>query len=676
MLPSPITCDSPTSYCDLLPCPLLLTDRKGLVLEVNQGLCDLVGFDKQSWIAKSMETMFPKASTIFLQTHIWPMLLRESQIREIRMQLLTAEGKQVAVLVNCQMTIVDGVEHYAWVFFVATERSLFEQELLVARQRAQEMTKALSKSENFLRIVSDSTPNLIAYWSADLRCQFANKPYLEWFGWTAQELVGMPMSSALGQRQFELNLPYIDGVMAGVAQEFEQTIRKPEGSLGYTLVNYVPDFDANGKAHGFFAFVQDISRMKEAAAELVQAREKAEAASLAKSQFLANMSHEMRTPINAIVGVQQILARTPLSEDQRSFLAASTSSAQSLLALVNDILDMSKIEAGKLDIVGASFEITDVMQAVVSMLRPSANAKNLRLLLEISPEVPPVLLGDCMRLRQVLLNLGSNSIKFTETGEIRVCIAVISRSAKDVLLHFSVQDTGIGIPPEMHVHIFGAFNQVDSTVRRNHGGTGLGLSISQALVKAMGGALELQSEEGKGSIFSFDLRFAIAPSNAMLEIAEASTAVPAPQLPHQHSSSIQPEISKRLLGLRILVAEDQPLNRMVVERILELEGAKVEMVDDGLKAVNAVQQAHQQGHLFDAVLMDIQMPVLSGLEATRAIRNKPGLGSDQLPILAVTANVMAEDVLNCLDAGMNGHIPKPVNADELVRQLLASTAKV
>jgi CheY-like chemotaxis protein len=194
-------------------------------------------------------------------------------------------------------------------------------------------------------------------------------------------------------------------------------------------------------------------------------------------------------------------------------------------------------------------------------------------------------------------------------------------------------------------------------------------------VKAMGGALELQSEEGKGSIFSFDLRFAIAPSNAMLEIAEASTAVPAPQLPHSHSSSFQPEISKRLLGLRILVAEDQPLNRMVVERILELEGANVEMVDDGLKAVNAVQQAHQQGHLFDAVLMDIQMPVLSGLEATRAIRNKPGLGSDQLPILAVTANVMAEDVLNCLDAGMNGHIPKPVNADELVRQLLASTAK-
>lgn len=675
MLPSPFTCDIPTSYCDLLPCPLLLTDRKGLVLEVNQALCDLVGFDKNSWIAKSMETMFPKASTIFLQTHIWPMLLRESQIRELRLQLLTAEGKQVPVFVNCQMTIVDGVEHFAWVFFVATERSLFEQELLVARQRAQEMTTALSKSEKFLRIVSDSTPNLIAYWSADLRCQFANKPYLEWFGLTAQQLVGMPMSSALGQRLFEQNLPYIEGVMAGVAQEFEQTIQKPEGSVGYTLVHYVPDFDADGKAHGFFAFVHDISRMKEAAAELVQAREKAEAASLAKSQFLANMSHEMRTPINAIVGVQQILARTPLTEDQRSFLAASTSSAQSLLALVNDILDMSKIEAGKLDFVESSFAIADVMQAFVSMLKPSANAKNLRLLLEISPEVPPVLLGDYMRLRQILLNLGSNAVKFTETGEIRACIAVIGRSAQDVLLRFAVQDTGIGIPSEMHVHIFGAFNQVDSTIRRSYGGTGLGLSISQALVKVMGGALELQSEIGKGSTFSFDLRFAIAPAYATSELTEAATAVPALKLPELHASSIESERSKRLLGLRILVAEDQPLNRMVLERMLVLEGASVEMVDDGLKAVDAVQKAHQQGHLFDAVLMDIQMPVLSGLEATRAIRQKLGLGSIQLPILAVTANVMAADVLNCLDAGMNGHIPKPVNTDELVRQLLASTAK-
>ena len=425
--------------------------------------------------------------------------------------------------------------------------------------------------------------------------------------------------------------------------------------------------------------ISDIKLAQEKLVELNAQLEKrtleAEAANSSKSTFLSNMSHEMRTPINAIMGVQQILARTPLSADQQSLLLASTTSAQSLLALVNDILDMSKIEAGKLDIVKSAFSLNELIQAVVTMLQPSADAKKLSLLLEIAPEVPPVLLGDSMRLRQVLLNLGSNAVKFTESGEVRVSIEVIGRSGQNVQLRFSVKDTGIGIPPEKHAHIFGAFNQADSSTTRQYGGTGLGLSISWALVRAMGSAIELHSQEGQGSTFSFDIRLAIAPDDAILELPETASAVTVQHLPQVDASSTQPGASLRLQGLRILVAEDQAINRKIVEHMLVQEGASVELVEDGRAAVDAVQKARQQGRPFDAVLMDLQMPVLNGLKATREIREIEGPGSNQALILALTANAMTADVQSCLDAGMNGHIAKPIIAEDMLQQLIAGTTK-
>jgi CheY-like chemotaxis protein/two-component sensor histidine kinase len=383
----------------------------------------------------------------------------------------------------------------------------------------------------------------------------------------------------------------------------------------------------------------------------------------------------MRTPINAIVGVQQILARTPLSKDQQTFLAASTTSAENLLALVNEILDMSKIEAGKLDLEESAFRIAEVTRAVLTTLQPSANAKQLRLLLDVAPEVPPVLMGDAMRLRQVLLNLGSNAVKFTDTGEIRMSILVEHRSEREVQLLFAVQDTGIGIPPEKHSHIFEAFNQADSTTTRQYGGTGLGLSISRGLLLAMGGKLELTSDVGKGSTFSFSLRLAIAPSDAILELAETVPGAQLPQLSQPPIPSPPQERTKHLQGLHILVAEDQPINRMVIERMLVQEGAVVKLVNDGQEAVEAVSQAHQSDQAFAVVLMDMQMPVLDGLEATHVIRSQLGLGPNQLPILALTANAMAADVKSCLDAGMNGHIAKPIDVHELLRQLIDCTAK-
>jgi CheY-like chemotaxis protein len=433
----------------------------------------------------------------------------------------------------------------------------------------------------------------------------------------------------------------------------------------------VPMRDADGKVIGSLVVSTDVS-------ELVDARIEAEAASVAKTQFLANMSHEMRTPINAIVGIQQILARTPLTDEQQSFLSLSTTSAQMLLALVNDVLDLSKMDAGKPDIAASRFEMQEVMSAVGAILQTAADAKHLSLQMKIPSEVSTTaLLGDPLRLQQVLVNLGGNAIKFTEAGEVQLSIDVVSRDEQGVQLHFKVQDTGIGIPPDKHTHIFGAFNQADSDTTRRYGGSGLGLTISQSLVSAMGGTLALQSEVGKGSTFSFDLRFAMAPAEATLAPAISAPAAPpsAPALPQADSAPTPPERPKRLLGLRVLVVEDHPINRKIVERMLDQEGAIVALAVDGQEGVDAVREAQQHGQAFDAVLMDMQMPVLNGVEATREIRKLAGLGPSELPILALTANTTPADVQSCLDAGMNAHIAKPVNAEEVVRQLVAHTAK-
>ncbi|NMM14566.1 MAG: diguanylate cyclase [Rhodoferax sp.] len=253
---------------DQLPCPVLVTDRGGVVQSVNQSLLDLVGGVKGSWLTKPMDLMFPMASRIFLQTHVWPMLLRESRVREIRLQILGDAGTRVPVFVNCQETTLDANDRFTWVFFVTIERSRYEQELLEARQRAETMSADLAKSERFIRTVADAMPSMIAYWDTQLQCHFANKTYEDWFGRTRQEMMGLPISTLLGASLYEKNLPYIQGALAGEPQEFERAILRPDGSVGYALANYIPDINSNGSIQGFFALETNISRLREADAAI------------------------------------------------------------------------------------------------------------------------------------------------------------------------------------------------------------------------------------------------------------------------------------------------------------------------------------------------------------------------------------------------------------------------
>ena len=513
-----------------------------------------------------------------------------------------------------------------------------------------ERTAELERQFALMQALIDTIPNPIFYKGADTRFLGCNEAYEEVFGTHLRDFVGkrvldldyLPEADRLAYQAED------EAVIADagrIAREVPMTFA--DGQTHDTLYSVTGFANRDGRPGGLVGVIVDITPLKNAEREAQQARAAAEAAASAKADFLANMSHEIRTPMNAIIGLTHIALQTDLSARQRGYLEKVDNAGKSLLGIINDILDFSKIEAGMMPIESTNFSLGELLEQVADMSEHKAEDKGLKLSFNSAADVPDSLLGDPLRIQQVLMNLVSNALKFTDRGEVAVKVRRTTVEGETLRLRFEVSDTGIGLSDEEQRRLFLPFSQADTSTTRRYGGTGLGLSICKRLVGLMGGEVGVASTPGQGSRFFFEIPL---------------MAGTAGERPRQTSRGQRDLIPAGLRGKRVLLVEDNEVNREMAEEILRAAGLEVETAVNGLEALELASRG------YDAILMDCNMPIMDGFDATRRIRASQQAGN-ATPILAMTASVLLGDRELCIAAGMNDHVAKPIDVAELYGKL-------
>jgi PAS domain S-box-containing protein len=477
--------------------------------------------------------------------------------------------------------------------------------------------------------------------SPDGKILRANESFCEMSGFSCEELQGQDGGDLLlDSEEKERMKVRNDSRIVGEEAVYELRVFNKKKESRYWLVSAAPLLGDDGEVHGSIGIHWDITEMKQLEFELKGARHKAEESSKAKAMFLANMSHEIRTPLNGIVGMAEQLAQSQLDADQRYFVDIMRSASSTLLSIINDVLDISKIESGKFSIETTAFNLNETIRTTLSIFGEKAKQSNVSLDIELMDDRGVMHLGDPHRISQVLFNIVGNAMKFTQAGYVRVT-SHLARGENDMcFVSFSIEDTGVGMDIAYLTKVFEAFTQEDASITRKFGGSGLGLSIARSIVHIMGGTIEIESEKGKGTRVNIRIPMRISNEKTKKDIVEMT------------------DLQKSLKGLRILAVEDNELNRMVLQVILKKCEIVVTIAHNGQEAINLIQQQE-----FDLVLMDVQMPIVDGLEATKYIRDELKLTT---PIIGLSANAMREEVEICKQAGMNDYLVKPYSERALV----------
>jgi len=517
----------------------------------------------------------------------------------------------------------------------------------VALQEAHDgLEERVEERTAYLNALIENSPLAIMVLDSDHRVQLCNPAFETLFQYSRQEVVGKGITALFtaGDLSEARSVSHLTSEQLPI----HLVTRRRRKDRSYVDVElHTVGLVVKGEGVGSLAIYQDISIRKRAEEEMQLAKEAAEAASRAKSEFLANMSHEIRTPMNGIMGMTELVLDTELDGEQRNYLNLAKVSADSLLSLINDILDYSKIEAGKLEIDAIAFNLGDSLGDTMKTLSLRAHQKGLELAFEITPDVPDALVGDPGRLRQIIVNLVGNAIKFTEQGEVVLHVETQLRTQDDIRLHFTVADTGIGIPTEVQTSIFAAFKQADGSMTRKYGGTGLGLSISSRLLELMGGRIWVESEAGKGSRFHFIVRFG-------LQKVPARTIVPRDPL--------------TLRDMRVLVVDDNATNRQILVRMLENWHMTPTAVDSGAKAIVTLREGKGIGRTFPLILLDAQMPDMDGFALAEIIKRNPDWRTATVMMLSSAGQ--RGDATRCRELGVAAYLTKPVRQGELLDGIL------